>query len=79
MAGSREFQLDGFRIYGMPAVNFGYHSMLTAKEIEKAKEGDTGETDDAKAHTKKRAPRTDSHAAEAKAIIKAAKRLNELK
>lgn len=41
MAGSREFELDGFRIFGMPAVNFEFHSMLSAKEIEKAKELDS--------------------------------------
>ncbi len=38
---TREYQLDGFRIFGVPATNFDYHSEITDKEIEKAKEQDT--------------------------------------
>ncbi len=38
---SREFQLNGFRIYGVPALNFNYAGEISDKEIEKAKEGDT--------------------------------------
>ena len=40
MAGSREFKLHGMRIHGIPATNFSFHSILTEKEIEKAKEKD---------------------------------------
>lgn len=42
---SREFDLNGFRIYGVPALNFDYYGPLSDKEIEKAKEQDTGDTD----------------------------------
>lgn len=37
---SREFHLEGFRIYGQPAFNFSYAGDITSKEIEKAKEQD---------------------------------------
>ena len=51
MAGTREFELPGFRIHGIPATNFEYHSNLTSKEIEKAKEKDD-EDDDSPATTR---------------------------
>lgn len=37
---SREFHLSGFRIYGVPALNFEYYGPLSDKDIEKAKEQD---------------------------------------
>jgi hypothetical protein len=37
---SREFHLNGFRIYGVPALNFEYYGPLSDKEIEKAKDAD---------------------------------------
>jgi len=40
LAGAREFTLNGFRIYGVPATNFEYAGPITAKEAEKAKEQD---------------------------------------
>jgi len=40
LAGSREFELNGFRIYGVPATNFDYAGPITEKEAEKAKEQD---------------------------------------
>jgi len=49
---SREFHLNGFRIYGQPATNFGYAGEISDKEIEKAKESDV-DTDDNKGHSKK--------------------------
>lgn len=39
---SREFKLDGFRVHARPATSFDYYSTITAKEIEQAKEKDTG-------------------------------------
>jgi hypothetical protein len=39
---SREFQLDGFRIHGVPASNFNYYGEISVKEIEQAKEKDAG-------------------------------------
>lgn len=39
---SREFKLDGFRIAANPAVSFDYYGEITSKEIEQAKEKDTG-------------------------------------
>lgn len=41
--GSREFELHGVRIHGVPATNFDYFCDLTEKEIAKAKEKDTSE------------------------------------
>lgn len=40
IGGSREFQLDGFRINAIPAVDFGFHSLLTEADAEKVKEAD---------------------------------------
>jgi len=54
-AGSREFKMDGFRINAIPASDFSYHSLVTMKELEKAKEKD-GTEDDQEAEKKKRNP-----------------------
>jgi hypothetical protein len=43
IGGSREFDLHGFRMYFEPAKNFGFHSILNEKEIQKAIENDVGE------------------------------------
>lgn len=43
LAGSREFKLHGFRIHGVPATNFGFHTILTEQDIQKATENDHGE------------------------------------
>lgn len=40
IGGSREFRLEGFRIYGVPAVNFNYAGPITTGEIISAKEED---------------------------------------
>jgi hypothetical protein len=45
VGGSREYHLNGFRIYGVPATNFEYAGPLTDREIESAKEHDVGEND----------------------------------
>ena len=45
LAGSREFKLHGFRIHAVPAKNFTFHSELTEKDIQKAKEADQGEAE----------------------------------
>ncbi len=62
--GSREYQLHGIRIYGIPCSNFGFKSIMSEKEIEQAAEND-GENDMEEAHAKprKRKSRTseDSH------------------
>lgn len=42
--GSREFELPGFRIHGEPASNFGFHSIMDEKDIQKAVDKDV--TDD---------------------------------
>jgi replicative DNA helicase len=49
LGGSREFVLDGFRIYGMPAHNFDDAGALTAAETQWVKAGDAPETDPAAA------------------------------
>jgi hypothetical protein len=43
MAGTREFRMAGIRIHAIPAVNFSFHSELTEKEVERAKERDTAD------------------------------------
>lgn len=40
VGGSREFYLDGFSIYGVPATNFGYAGPLTAGDVQRAKDSD---------------------------------------
>lgn len=37
---SREFHLEGFKIWGVPALNFEYYGPIDSKEIAKAKEQD---------------------------------------
>lgn len=52
VGGSREWALNGIRINGIPAQDFTHHSLLSSKEIERAKEGDAAaEDDNPKAHT----------------------------
>lgn len=49
-AGGREFDLNGWRIYAKPSNgDFRFHSILTDKDIEKAKEGDMS-SDGAEGH-----------------------------
>jgi replicative DNA helicase len=43
IGGSREFALDGFRTYGIPATNFEYAGPLTAVEVQQAKDADVGD------------------------------------
>lgn len=50
LAGAREFDLNGFRINAVPAKNFSYFGEITAKDIERAKENDHGESDNPGAH-----------------------------
>lgn len=42
-AGAREIKFSGMRIMGIPATNFSFYTMLTEKEVEKAKKGDDPE------------------------------------
>ena len=63
LAGAREFSLNGFRINAVPAMNFEQYGVcdddarITAKDIEKAKDKDTGDKEDgAGGHAKARAP-----------------------
>ena len=48
---SREFQLNGFRIYGEPATDFNYAGEISDKDIEKAKESDTADESGDSKHT----------------------------
>lgn len=75
MAGSREFDLNGFRINAMPAVDFSDHSLLTEKEIEQAKNQDSSETDNSEAHVKKDKKKKQTEKA---AYDQAAKRLAKM-
>jgi len=54
VGGSREWDLNGIRINGTPAHDFTFHSLLTSKDIEKAKEHDNGEVDNPQAHVRKK-------------------------
>lgn len=54
VGGSREWDLNGIRINGVPARDFTFHSYLTAKEIQKAKEKDSEPEDDNRAHTRQK-------------------------
>lgn len=44
-AGSREYQLKGLRIYGIPCTDFSFHSIMSDKEIDAAKRDDAQETE----------------------------------
>lgn len=60
LAGAREFSLNGLRINAIPAMNFEQYgtcdddARITAKDIEKAKDSDSKEKDDANGHAHKR-------------------------
>lgn len=62
LAGAREFSLNGFRINAVPAMNFEQYgtcdedAKITSKDIEKAKDKDSGDKDDVNGHAHKRAP-----------------------
>ena len=59
VSGVREFALNGFRIWAKPAVSFDFHSTLSAREVEKVKENDTGEADsDEEQYARKRSAKT---------------------
>jgi replicative DNA helicase len=45
VGGSREFELDGFRIYGIPAINFNYYGPLSTAEALRAAANDTRDSD----------------------------------
>jgi replicative DNA helicase len=62
VGGSREFDLDGFRIYGVPAVNFEYAGPITQGEILSAQEADDAAAEKAKKKAAKKKP------SEAKAV-----------
>jgi len=54
MGGSREFELPGIRIGGVPSVDFFEKEVLTEKDIHKAKERDTLEEESPASHARKR-------------------------
>jgi len=53
IGGSREFKFPGLRIYGQPAINFGYFGELTDKEINQAQEKEKQELEIANAKVAK--------------------------
>lgn len=77
---SREFALEGFRIFAVPAFNFDYAGDITAKEIEKAKEQDHDTEEGDSKHTpgtKKATKRLAAHPpTEAKAASNTINQLN---
>lgn len=79
VGGAREFKLNGFRINGQPAYDFSYFGPLTAKEIQKAKEKDKGDEDDAEAHAKANNKKTAAKPAmtEARAVADLNKRIDQ--
>lgn len=62
IAGSREFKLDGFRIFGVPAQNFDYFGPLTAGEAIDAQRADTEEDVPAGGKSVKRRKKADDAA-----------------
>lgn len=58
VGGSREFYLDGFSIYGVPATNFSYAGPLTAGDVQRAKDAD-GEPGAKKARKKTKVQQTE--------------------
>jgi hypothetical protein len=65
LGGAREYNLNGFRINAVPARDFSFHSTITAKEIERAENQDTGAEDNPQAHVKTTKPATRSQATQA--------------
>lgn len=63
IAGSREFKLHGFRMGGTPATDFSFKEIMTEKDIERAKDGDSKheEPDADGEHAKKRPTPTPSN------------------
>jgi replicative DNA helicase len=57
IGGSREFKLHGIRIFGKPAEDFSFHSILDEKDIEKAREADVGEAEEKAAKAIKKTKR----------------------
>jgi replicative DNA helicase len=57
VGGSREFDLSGFRIYGVPAVNFNYAGPLSESEALSAKEEDDAAEEKKKKAAAKKAAR----------------------
>jgi len=55
IGGSREFKLHGFRIHGVPARDFSFHSKLQESDIMKAKEEDQNEAEEKTPKKKKKA------------------------
>ncbi len=62
LAGSREFALDGFRIYGIPATNFGDAGPLTAGEAIDAQRTDVESIEQTGSGVKKRKKKEDTTA-----------------
>lgn len=69
VGGSREFELHGVRIGGIPATDFSEKELMTTKEVLKAKDGDTGDQDSPDAHAKVRTPRTSKDDKEVQRLI----------
>jgi hypothetical protein len=69
IGGSREFQLNGFRINAVPSTNFEYHSLLTEADVTKAKAGDVPDEGPAKLKSSIGRARKQAEDAEAKSVI----------
>jgi hypothetical protein len=54
-AGAREIEFSGMQIHSIPCTNFEFYSLLTDKDIEKAKKEDDPDAD---AKPAKREPKT---------------------
>lgn len=76
MGGSREFNLLGFRIFCVPALNFEDYGLLDEREIEKAKDQDAPE-DDAKTAKKAKAAKAAKHTTEDENLVNAMDRINK--
>jgi hypothetical protein len=58
VAGAREWDIEGIRVYAEPCTDFGFHSILSDKEIAKAKDQESADLEKKVAAGNKLDPRT---------------------
>lgn len=71
VAGAREWDIEGIRVYAEPCTDFGFHSILSDKEIAKAKDQESADQEKKVATGNKLDPRTSTRKQEAEAAAAA--------
>lgn len=71
VAGAREWDIEGIRVYAEPCTDFGFHSILSDKEIAKAKDQESADLEKKVAAGNKLDPRTSTRKQEAEAAAAA--------